>query len=71
MLSRLIIKRFCHTHIRSKCYENIHKIDSLKLDVHELKESIKDFRQPISTIYVFNIASFICSFTLLCQKFIE
>jgi hypothetical protein len=71
MLSRLVIKRFCHTHTRSKCYENIHKLNSLKLDVHELKEFIKDFRQPIVTIYVTSVASFVCSFTLLCQKFIE
>jgi hypothetical protein len=71
MLSRLVIKRFCHTHTRSKCYENIHKLDSLKLDVHELKESIKDFRQPLSVMYFMNVASFISSFTLLCQKFIE
>lgn len=71
MLSRLVIKRFCHTHTRSKCYENMHKIHSLKVDIHELKETIKDFRQPFSVMYITNVASFICSFTLLCQKFIE
>lgn len=69
MLSRLVIKRFCHTHTRSKCYENIHKIESMKLDIHELKESIKDLREPIGVMYVTNLASFVCSFSLLLQKF--
>jgi hypothetical protein len=51
MLSRSIIKRYCHTHGRSKCYENIHKIDSLRQEVSELKELLKQLDYPLTMIY--------------------
>ena len=60
--SRPIIKRFCHSHGRSKCYENIHKIDSLRREVNEIKELINQYQEPFIVIYgscVFSLAGII------------
>ena len=57
MISRLIIKRYCHSHGRSKCYENIHKIDVLRQEVNELKEMLRHYEQPLTVIYQCSIVS--------------
>jgi hypothetical protein len=67
MLSRLVIKRFCHTHTRSKCYENIHKIDSLRRDVNEIKENLKDFEKPLMVIYSSSVLSIIASLSIIIR----
>lgn len=58
MLSRVLIKRMCHTHSRSKCYENIHKLDSLRQDVNEVKQLVHAFHQPLQVIYFINVGWF-------------
>lgn len=55
MLSRLIIKRYCHTHGRSKCYENIHKIDSMRQELNEIKEILYSIHKPIVVIYAASV----------------
>jgi hypothetical protein len=67
MLSRLVIKRFCHTHTRSKCYENIHKIDSLRKDVNETKDLLKSFEQPLMVIYSSSVLSMIASLSIIIK----
>jgi hypothetical protein len=57
MLSRFIVKRNCHSHGRTKCYESIYKIDSLRSDVNEIKEIIKDCEKPLMIIYTSSIIS--------------
>jgi len=59
MFSRILIKRYCHTHTRTKCYENIHKIESLRQDVNEIKEFMKNCEQPLITIYRTSVLSFV------------
>jgi len=51
MLSRIIIKRYCHSHGRSKCYENVHKIDSMRQELNEIKEVVHAIHKPIVVIY--------------------
>lgn len=63
MLSRFIIKRYCHSHGRSKCYENIHKIDSMRKELNEIKEIINHYHEPFVVIYgtsVFSLAGILC-----------
>jgi hypothetical protein len=59
MLSRFIIKRYCQSRAQTKCYENIHKIDSLRQDVNEIKEFMKNCEQPLITVYRTSVLSFI------------
>jgi hypothetical protein len=68
MFSRLPIKRFCHTHSRSKCYENIHKLNSLKQDVNELKEIIKELHEPLRIIYCSSVVTLITVPVILFLK---
>ena len=59
MLSRLVIKRYCHSHGRSKCYENIHKIDSMRQEINEMKEIIKYYHEPLKIIYFTSVTSLV------------
>jgi len=69
MLSRFIIKRNCSQfYVKSKCYENIHKVDSLKQDVNELKELIHNYHERLTIIYGTSILSLTGIFCLLCSK---
>jgi len=68
MLSRLVIKRFCHTHGRSKCYENTHKLDSLRQEVNEIKEMMRHYEQPLSLIYKCSVLSFTGVIALVLTK---
>ena len=68
MLSRNIIKRYCHSHARSKCYENIHKIDSMRQELNELKEIIKELHEPIRIIYCSGVVTLITLPVLLFQN---
>ena len=67
MLSRLIIKRFCNSHGRTKCYENIHKVNSLRQDVNEIKEILKDFERPLMVIYSSSVLSLIASVAIIIK----
>ena len=55
MLSRIIIKRYCHSHGRSKCYENIHKIDSMRQELNEIKEILHAIHKPMVVIYAASV----------------
>jgi len=55
MLSRFVIKRYCHSHGRSKCYENIHKIDSMRQELNEIKEILHAIHKPIMVIYAASV----------------
>ena len=55
MLSRFVIKRYCHSHGRSKCYENIHKIDSMRQELNEIKEILHAIHKPIVVIYTASV----------------
>jgi len=55
MLSRIIIKRYCHSHGRSKCYENVHKIDSMRQELNEIKEILYAIHKPITVIYAASV----------------
>jgi len=68
MLSRFIIKRSCHSHGRTKCYENIHKIDSMRQELNEIKEVIKHYHEPLRIIYFTSITSLIGIISLLYTK---
>ncbi len=51
MFSKLIIKRFCHQHFpKSKCYENINRLQYLKEDVNEIKELQRIQEQDLKLI---------------------
>ena len=69
MLSRLIIKRYCHSHGKSKCYENMHKLELLRQYVNELKSILKDFEQPLTTIYTSSVLSIIASVVVIIRAF--
>ena len=65
MLSRFIIKRFCHTHTqtfipnhKSKCYENIHKVNKLSEDVNEIKNILYSYHEPFKILYITNVITF-------------
>jgi len=68
MLSRSIIKRYCHTHGRSKCYENTHKIDSLRQEVIEVKELLKQLNDPLIAIYRCSGFSLLGTIALILAK---
>ena len=68
MLSRFVIKRYCHSHGRSKCYENIHKIDSMRQEINEMKEIIKHNNEPLKVIYFTSITSLVGVVSLLFTK---
>jgi hypothetical protein len=68
MLSRFIIKRYCHSHGRTKCYENIHKIDSMRQELNEIKEVIKNYHEPLVVIYSTSIISLVGILSLLLTK---
>jgi hypothetical protein len=57
MLSRIILKRYCHSHGRSKCYENIHKIDSMRQELNEIKEILYAIHKPMVVMYAASIAT--------------
>jgi len=64
MFSRFVIKRCYNINPKSKCYENIHKLDSLKQDISEMKEIIKSYNEPVKVVYLTSIISFLG--TLIC-----
>jgi hypothetical protein len=57
MLSRIILKRYCHSHGRSKCYENIHKIDSMRQELNEIKEILHAIHKPMVVMYAASVAT--------------
>ena len=67
MFSRILIKRYCHSHGRSKCYENIHKLDLLRQDVNEMKEIFKDFEKPLMVMYSSSVLSIITSLAIIIR----
>jgi hypothetical protein len=68
MLSRIIIKRYCHSHGRSKCYENIHKIDSIRQELNEIKEIVHAIHKPIVVIYTASLMTLMGVPLLLLAK---
>lgn len=73
MLPRFIIKRFCHSHshspiTKSKCYENMHKLNCLREDVNEVKNMLYSYNEPVRIMYVANIVSFAGTLLLLLTK---
>ena len=67
MFSRILIKRYCHSHGRTKCYENIHKIDSMRHDVNEMKEILRDFEKPLMVMYSSSVLSIITSLAIFIK----
>lgn len=67
-----IIKRqHCiHSFTKVKCYESIHKIDSLKEDISELKEIVDSYHEHIMIIYSTSIISFTGTIILLVKNFV-
>ncbi len=62
MIPRYIIKRFCHSHTqtfipnhKSKCYENIHKLNQLREELNEIKNILYSYNEPFKILYVSNI----------------
>ena len=58
MLTRSILKRFCHTHspslipnYKSKCYENTHHLVYLRQDITEIKNILECYHQPLKLMY--------------------
>jgi len=68
MLSRFVIKRYCHSHGRTKCYENIDKIDSMRHELNEIKEIIKHVHEPLKIIYFTGITSLVGILSLVFTK---
>ena len=68
MLSRFVIKRYCHSHGRTKCYEKIHKIDSMRQELNEIKEAVKHYNEPLKVIYFTSITSFVGIISLVFTK---
>jgi hypothetical protein len=66
-----IIKRQqrMHSFTKVKCYESIHKIDSLKEDIRELKEIVDSYHEHIMVIYSTSIISFTGTVILLIKNF--
>ena len=72
MLRRTILpvikgKLSTHSFNKSTCYENIHKIEALKVEINELKELIKSTHEPLMVIYSTSIISFISTLILVCK----
>ena len=67
MFSRILIKRYCHSHGRSKCYENIHKLELLRQDVNEMKEFLKVVEKPLFVIYSSSVLSVIASIAVISK----
>jgi hypothetical protein len=62
MIPRYIIKRFCHSHTqtfipnhKSKCYENIHKLNQLREELNEIKNILYSYNEPFKILYISNI----------------
>jgi hypothetical protein len=58
MLLRSIVKRFSHISTqpnKSKCYENIHKLNYLIEDAKEIKNILQSYHEPLKIIYISNI----------------
>lgn len=58
MLLRSIVKRFSHIPFhpnKSKCYENIHKLNYLIEYNKEIKNILQSYHEPLKIIYVSNI----------------
>ena len=69
MISRLIVRRnFSQFYVKSKCYENIHKVDSLKQDVNDMKELIHNYHERLNIIYGSSVLSLTGIFCLLFSK---
>jgi hypothetical protein len=68
MLSRFVIKRYCHSTGRTKCYENIHKTDSMRQELNEIKEIIKHYHEPLKVIYFTSITSLVGILSLVFTK---
>ncbi len=69
MINRFLLKRFSNSYsLKSKCYENIHKIDSLREELNEIKTSIYSFNEPLKIIYISNTISIILTATYLFLK---
>jgi hypothetical protein len=67
MLSRILIKRYCHSHGRTKCYENIHKLESLRQDVNEIKDFLKTVEKPLVFIHSSSVLTVIASLTVIIK----
>ena len=67
MLSRIVMKRYCHTHGRSKCYENLHKIDALRQEVREIKELLQKTEEATTIIYGCTVVSLLGTLALLSK----
>jgi len=66
MIPRYIIKRFCHTHTqtfipnhKSKCYENIHKLNQLREELNEIKNILYSYHEPFKILYITNVMTFV------------
>ena len=75
MLSRSILKRFCHAHSpslipnhKSKCYENTHHLVYLRQDITEMKNILYSYNEPLKFMYVANIVSITGTFLMIYSK---
>lgn len=64
----MMIKRYCHMQGRSKCYENVHKLDVLREEVREIKELIKKIEEPTVIIYSCSILSLLGTMGIILSK---
>ena len=63
-------QKYIHSVTNSKCYENMHKIVSLKQDIRELKEIVDSYHEHIMVIYSTSIISFTGTIILLVKNFV-
>jgi|UniRef100_A0A6C0DGN8 hypothetical protein len=56
MLKRILINRCLHhANSKTKCYENIHKLDHIREELNEIKEIVKSYDERLTISYTTNI----------------
>jgi hypothetical protein len=56
MLKRVLINRCLHhATSKTKCYENIHKLDHIREELYEIKEIVKSYNERLTISYTTNI----------------
>lgn len=53
---------------KSKCYENIHKVNYLREDVNEIKNILISYNEPLKLLYITNMITFVGSILVYFTK---